>query len=141
MAEKRDGAEALLAGIADEMAALVRAHFDALKETPVAADPVAVEKMMKVITAVGRATLTVGAVKAAEDKVAEEKAGRVRQLEQMDMNDITPDELERRAAELRARADRILALIETKCGGTGVLVGQPAGELRDLGREPPLRAA
>ena len=38
MAEKSTGAEALLAGMADEMAALVRAHFDALKETPVVAD-------------------------------------------------------------------------------------------------------
>jgi uncharacterized phage protein (TIGR02216 family) len=62
MAEKSTGAEALLAGMADEMAALVRAHFDALKEPPVVADTAAVEKMMKVITAVGRANLSIRAV-------------------------------------------------------------------------------
>ncbi|HEX5776295.1 MAG TPA: hypothetical protein VFX95_06410, partial [Caulobacteraceae bacterium] len=93
--------------------------FDALKETPVVADTTAVEKMMKVVTAVGRATLTVRAVKAAEDKLAEDKAGRLNKLEQMKMDEFTPDELEQRAAELRARADRILALIEAKCPKVG----------------------
>ena len=140
MAEKSTGAEALLAGMADEMAALVRAHFDALKETPVVADTAAVEKMMKVITAVGRANLMVRAAKAAEDKLAADKAQRLTQLEQMDMNDITPDELERRAAELRARADRIVALLEAKWAGRRLANGA-AGEHGVVGGPDELRAA
>lgn len=141
MAEKSTGAEALLQGMADEMAAIVRTHFEALKEAPVVAEAAAVDKVLKALITLGRANLMVRAVKAAEDKQAAEKQRRVAQLEQTDMNDITPDELERRAAELRARADRILALIETKFGGSGALVAEPAGELRELGGERPRRAA
>ena len=140
MAEKSTGAEALLAGMADEMAALVRTHFDALKETPVVADTAAVEKMMKVVTAVGRATLTVRAVKAAEDKLAEDRAGRLNKLEQMKMDEFTPDELEQRAAELRARADRLLAILESKWAGRRLANGA-AGEHGVVGEPDELRAA
>lgn len=111
MAEKSEGAEALLTGMADEMAALVRTHFDALKDTAVVAEAAAVDKVLKAVITVGRANLIVRAVLAAEDK---RTAARTAKLDQMDMNDITPDELELRAADLRARADRILALIEAK---------------------------
>ena len=139
MAEKSTGAEALLEGMADEMAALVRDHFDALKDTPVVADTAAVEKMMKVVTAVGRATLTVRAVKAAEDKLAEDKAGRLNKLEQMDMNDITPDELEQRADELRARIDRILATLELK--RRAQVARRDAGGVGPVDTDGALRAA
>ena len=140
MAEKSTGAEALLAGMADEMAALVRTHFDALKDTPVVADTTSVEKMMKVVTAVGRAALIVRAVKAAEDKLAEDRAGRLNKLEQMKMDEFTPDELERRAAELRHRADRLLAILESKWAGRRLANGA-AGEHGVVGEPDELRAA
>lgn len=141
MAEESNGAEALLDGMADELAGIVRTHVDALKSAPAVAEPAAVERIMKVVVAIGRANLMVRAVKAGEDKRAADKHRKLTQLEQMDMNDITPDELERRAAELRARADRILALIENKYGGSAVVAAEPSGDVRELGRDPKRRAA
>jgi hypothetical protein len=123
--ESKDAA-ALLDRMGDELAAFVRIHFDALKDTPVVADPAAVERVMKVVVAVGRANLMVRAVKAAEDKLEADKQQRLLNPEQMKMNDITPEDLERRAAELRARADSIVALVEAKCGPSRVLERQSA---------------
>ena len=141
MAEKSTGAEALLEGFSDEVAAIIRAQLDALKETPVVSDPAVIDRTLKAAITLCRANLSVRAVKAAEDKLAADKAQRLNKLEQMDMNDITPDGLERRAADLRARADRILALLEAKGGRTAVLADQLAGEPRELGGEPERRAA
>ena len=69
---------------------------------------------------------------------AEDRAGRLNKLEQMKMDEFTPDELEQRAAELRARADRILALIEAKCPKVG---HDPAERARALDEGQPRRAA
>jgi hypothetical protein len=138
--ESKDAA-ALLEGMGDELAVFVRAHFDALKETPVVADPAAVERVMKVVVAVGRANLMVRAVKAAEDKLSADKAKRLLNPEQMKMNDITPEDLERRAAELRARADSIVALVEAKCGPSRALVRQLAERDRAMDGDEPQRAA
>lgn len=114
MAEKSTGAEALLEGFADEVAAVVRAQLEALKEAPVVSDPVAIDRTVKAAISLCRANLSIRAVIAAEDKLAADKAQRLNNLEQIKMDDITPDELEQRADELRARIDRIMATLEAK---------------------------
>ena len=140
MAEKSTGAEALLQGIADEMAALVRTHFDALKETPVVAEAGAVDKVLKALITVGRANLMVRAVKAAEDKLAAERQQRLTKLEQTKMDDITADELEQRADELRARIDRIMATLELK-QRRAAMARHNAGGAGPVEPERPRRAA
>jgi len=140
MATESKDAAARLEGMGDELAAFVRIHFDALKETPVVADPAAVERVMKVVVAVGRANLMVRAVKAAEDKLAADKAQRLTQMETMKMDDITPDELEQRADELRARIDRIMATLETK-QRRAEMARHDAGGAGSLEPERPRRAA
>jgi len=138
MAQETNDVAALLDGMAAELAVLIRTHFDALKETPVVADPAAIEKVMKVATAIGRANLMIRAVAAAEDKLAADKAQRLTQMETMKMDEFTPDELEQRAADLRARADRILALIEAKCPRVGK---DSADRYRNVAGERPHGAA
>jgi hypothetical protein len=137
MNTKTAGAEALLEGFADEAAAILRAQLDALKDAPVVSDPAAVDRTAKAVTALCRANLSIRAVKAAEDKLEADKAQRLNNLEQMKMDEFTPDELELRAVELRARADRIMALIEAKCPKVG---HDPAERDRAVAGSRPLRA-
>lgn len=114
MAQETNDTAVLLEGMADEVAAIIRSQLDALKDAPVVSDPAAIDRTLKAAITLCRANLSVRAVKAAEDKLAADKAQRLTQMETMKMDDITPDELEQRADELRARIDRIMATLETK---------------------------
>lgn len=139
MAEKSNEVAAILDGMAAEMAHELRRHFGGLKETAVASDAAAVDKVSRAMAAIGKANLIIRAVAAAEDKQEEERqVRRSSRMDQMEMDDITPAELEQRAAELRARYDRILALIEAKCPKLG---GRPVEPDRNVAEGGALRAA
>lgn len=140
MAEKSNGAEALLEGFADEVAAILRAQLDALKEAPVVSDPAVIERNAKAAITLCRANLSIRAVKAAEDKLAADKAQRLNNLEQIKMDDITADELEQRADELRDRIDRIMATLETK-QRRAAMARHDAGGAGPVEPERPRRAA
>lgn len=133
MAQETNDVAALLEGMADEVAAIIRSQLDALKDAPVVSDPAAIDRTLKAAITLCRANLSVRAVKAAEDKLAADKAQRLTQMETMKMDDITPDELEQRADELRARIDRIMATLETK-------QRRAAMDRHDAGRAGPVDA-
>ena len=143
MAEKSNAVAAALDGMASDMAAELRRHFDGLKNGPVVSEAAAVDRMAKAIAALGRANLIVRAVAAAEDKHEEDqRARRTSKMEQLEMDEISPDELEQRADELRARFDRIMANLETKRASLiAPVAGSDAGPPGRLGGERTRRAA
>lgn len=109
---------AALAALASVLEQVNAKQAAALAAAPVNPDPAAVERVSKAAVALGRAGLTAYEMRKVEDAAAkaasEAKARRDARMDEASMDDFTPDELEQRAAELRARADRILATFERK---------------------------
>lgn len=118
MAKKVGGAEALLKGMAAEMAMRLRATWDQHSKSPQPDSPTGTEREAKALIALARASQVLHALEAveaqAEDSRRERRARQVAANEEMDMDESDPADLERRALELTARLNRIVALLERK---------------------------